>query len=178
VPDIGLTIRSLGTRVGGEPAAKALADRIERQLADIRARVAGRPRPKTLLVFGRARGSLRNIDASGGYGFLHDMLEIAGADNVLADVARQSVMMTVEMVLARAPEVIVEIEAKSPTPTPVALKWDQRSDQRAWRALPSVPAVQGGRLYLLQGEEFVVPGPRIALATERLARVIHPEVFR
>jgi hypothetical protein len=30
---------------------------------------------------------------------------------------------------------------------------------------------------MLQGEEFVVPGPRVALATERLSRTLHPEVW-
>jgi iron complex transport system substrate-binding protein len=49
--DITQTIRSLGSRVGVEDAANILADRIEKQLADIRERVANRPRPKTLLVF-------------------------------------------------------------------------------------------------------------------------------
>ena len=66
-------------------------------------RVAGRPRPKTLLVFGREPGALRHVDASGGYGFLHDMLELAGGADVLADVKQQSVEMSTEMILdARA----------------------------------------------------------------------------
>jgi iron complex transport system substrate-binding protein len=168
VPDITQTIRSLGARVGVEQGATALADRIERQLADIRARVSRLPHPKTLLVFGRDRGTLSNIDASGGYGFLHDMLEIAGADDVLADVKRQSVMMSTEMVLARAPEVIIELQYTA------ALTPDQlKAEQAAWNALPSVPAVKNGRVYLLQGDEFVVPGPRVVAATERLVKVIH-----
>src|SRR5439155_3231190 len=107
--DITDTMRSLGARVGVAPPANALAERIERQLADIRARVAKSPRPKTLLVFGRERGTLRNIDASGGVGFLHDMLETAGGADVMGDVRQQSVTMTTELVLARAPEVIIEL---------------------------------------------------------------------
>ena len=54
--DITQTIRSLGARVGVEAAGNALADRIERQLADIRARAGSSARPKTLLVFGREPG--------------------------------------------------------------------------------------------------------------------------
>src|SRR6185295_10909128 len=73
LPDITETIRSLGKRIGAATAADAEAATIERQLAETRARVAGRPRPKTLLVFGRDPGALRHIDASGGYGFLHDL---------------------------------------------------------------------------------------------------------
>ena len=149
--DIATTIRALGARVGVEANANALADRLERQLADIRARVAKSPRPRTLLVFGRDPGSLRNIDASGGDGFLHDMLEAAGGTDVLADVHRQSVMMSTEMVLTRRPDVIIELrytrgEAASD------------ADMRAWNALPSVPAVKNRKVFLLRGEEFVVPG--------------------
>ena len=171
LPDITDTIRSLGVRVGVEARANALASRIERQLADIRTRVAERPRPKTLLVFGREPGTLRNIEASGGVGFLHDMLETAGGTDALADARQQAVTMSTELVLARAPDVIIELRyARADATTP--------ADLRAWEALPSVPAVRNRRIYMLQGEEFVVPGPRVGTATERLARTLHPEVFK
>jgi iron complex transport system substrate-binding protein len=170
LPDITQTIRSLGARVGVQDAGNALADRLERQLADTRAKVTGRARPRTLLVFGREPGTLRNIDASGGVGFLHDMLESAGGANVLADVKQQSVMLSTELVLARAPEVIIELRyARGDTTA--------QSDLHAWEALLSVPAVRTHRVFMLQGEEFVVPGPRVALATERLSRTLHPEVW-
>ena len=170
LPDIMQTIRSLGARVGVEAAANALADRIERQLAGIRARVAKQPRVRTLLVFGREPGTLRNIDASGGVGFLHDMLETAGGTDVMADAKQQSVTMTTELVLARAPEAIVELRYARGSVT-------NADDLRAWSALPSVPAVKNHRVVLLEGEEFVVPGPRVGTATERLARALHPELI-
>jgi iron complex transport system substrate-binding protein len=171
LPDITQTIRSLGARVGVEGAANTLADRIERQLADIRAKARTSARPKTLLVFGREPGTLRNIDASGGVGFLHDMLETAGGANALEDVKQQSVMLSTELVLARAPDVIIELRyARGDTTTP--------TDLRAWDALPAVPAVRNHKVFMLQGEEFVVPGPRVVLATERLARALHPELFK
>src|SRR5439155_17861591 len=149
--------------------ADALANRVERQLADIRKRVAGRPRPRTLLVFGREAGTLRNIDASGGQGFLHDMLEAAGGADALGDVNQQSVMMSTEMILARAPDVIIELRYA---------RGNAAADTSAWNTLPSVPAVRNRRVYQLRGEEFVVPGPRVAAATEQLARTLHPDAFR
>jgi iron complex transport system substrate-binding protein len=169
--DIATTIRALGARVGVDANANALADRLERRLADIRARVGKSPRPRTLLVFGREPGSLRNIDASGGDGFLHDMLEAAGGTDVLADVHRQSVMMSTEMVLIRRPDVIVELRYARGDAVSDA-------DMRAWDALPSVPAVRNHKVFLLRGEEFVVPGPRVTVATERLSRTLHPEAWR
>jgi iron complex transport system substrate-binding protein len=168
--DIATTIRALGARVGVDADANALADRLERRLADIRARVARSSRPRTLLVFGREPGSLRNIDASGGDGFLHDMLEAAGGTDVLADVHRQSVMMSTEMVLTRRPDVIVELRYARGDAVSDA-------DMRAWDALASVPAVRNHKVFLLRGEEFVVPGPRVTLATERLSRALHPEAW-
>ncbi len=166
--DITTTIRTLGMRVGAAPAADALAARIERDLAAVRTAVANRPRPKTLLVFEREPGSLRNIFASGGEGFLHDMLDIAGGADVFDDVHRQSVQMSTEMVLARAPEVVIELRYSKDT--------INNSDMAAWNRLGGIPAVKNHRVILLAGEEFVVPGPRTAEATRRLAAAIHPEV--
>lgn len=169
--DITETIRMLGARVGVDAGANALAARLESQLNAVRARVAKEPRPRTLLVFGRDRGALTNIDASGGYGFLHDMLEAAGGTDALGDIRQQSVMMTTEMVLARAPDVIVELRYARDDATGDA-------DLVAWNQLASVPAVRNHRVFLLRGEEFVVPGPRVGAATERIARTLHPEAFK
>ena len=166
--DITETMRTLGTRVGAEAGANALASRVETQLADIRAQVAKSPRPKTLLVFERERRSLRNIYASGGVGFLHDMLVAAGGADAMGDIPRQSVTMSTEMVLARAPDIIIELRYS---------KDDMNdADISAWNTLSSVPAVKNHRVILLTGEEFVVPGPRVGNATRRLAAAIHPEV--
>ena len=82
---------------------------MDRSLAEIRAKTAGLPHPATLLVFERDPASLRNVYASGGYGFLHDMLEIAGGRNVFADVKQQAVQASTEMLIASKPEVIVEL---------------------------------------------------------------------
>jgi cobalamin transport system substrate-binding protein len=171
--DITRTMRSLGARVGLKEAADAAAQQIEQRLAAIGARVAGLPRPRTLLVIGRDRGSLRNVDASGGYGFLHDVLEMAGGADVLADVQRQSVVMSTEMILTRAPDAIIELHYGT------SVRPDNLdAERRVWNAVPSVPAVKSGRVYLLVGDEFVVPGPRIVIAAERFARALHPEAFK
>lgn len=171
LPDIADTIRALGARVGMPDRANALAASLEQQIADVRKRVASLPRPRTLLVFGRERGTLRGIDASGGVGFLHDMLEAAGGADALADIKQQSVTMTTEMVLARAPEVIIELRYTRGD-------LSAGGDLRAWDTLAAVPAVRNKRVYLLQGEEFVVPGPRVGGAVDRFARTLHPEAFK
>jgi iron complex transport system substrate-binding protein len=161
--DVTATIRAIGGRVGARDNAGRLADEIESRIQRVRSRVSGRPRPKTLLVFGRDSESLRGIYASGGVGFLHDMLEAAGGTDVLGDLRRQSVQATSELILARAPEVILEVREGAGV-----------RNLRAWDVLPSVPAVRTRRVYLLAGDEMVTPGPRVAVAIERIATVLHP----
>jgi iron complex transport system substrate-binding protein len=142
-------------------------------IAAIRSNLSGAAHPRTMLVFERDPSSLRNIYASGGYGFLHDMLEAAGGRNVFDDVKQQSVEVTTEIALARQPDVIIELWYGDSVK---ALDLPHR--QQAWNALGSVPAVRNHRVYELVGDEFVVPGPRVVDATRRLARTLHPERYR
>lgn len=167
LPDITATIRELGARVGSTKESDALADRIEAEIADVRTRVAGRPRPRTLLVFGRDAETLRGIYASGAVGFLHDMLDAAGGINVFADVKRQSIQTTSELAVARAPDVIVEIGVETASASGRNL--------RAWESLSSIPAVRNKRIYQLRGDGMMNPGPRISASVRRLAEVLHPE---
>ncbi|MGE0448352.1 MAG: ABC transporter substrate-binding protein [Vicinamibacterales bacterium] len=171
--DIAETMRALGDRVGVPAKGDDAARRLEQRLSSTRQRVAGRPRPRTLLVFGRQPGSLRGINASGGVGFLHDLLELAGGTNLLGDIKQPAVSVSTEMLLARAPDVIIELVYGD---SPRVDRID--AERRAWDALPAVPAVRTGRIHLLSGDEFVVPGPRVASAAERFARTLHPEVVR
>ncbi len=167
--DITSTIRDLGVRVGNVKESTDLASQIEADIADVKRRVAGRAQPRTLLVFGRDAETLRGIYASGGIGFLHDMLEAAGGTNVFADVKRQSIQTTGELAITRAPDVIVEIGVDTASSTGRNL--------RAWDTLPSIPAVRTKRIYQLRGDGMMNPGPRISASVRRVAEVLHPEAF-
>ena len=170
--DVIRTMRSLGLRVGAAANADAAADRMQSRLSMIRTRVAGRKRPRTLLVIERERGSLRGVLASGGYGFLHDLLEAAGGQDVAADITRESIDVSTEMLLARAPEAIIELHYRDDL-TPEQIE----AERRVWDRLPTMPAVKNHRVYLLAGDEFVVPGPRVIDAAQRLSRALHPDAW-
>jgi len=166
--DITATIRTLGDRIERRTEAAALAQRLDRDLADVARTVAGKPRPRTVLIFGRESGALRGIYASGGVGFMHDMLEAAGGADIFADVKRQSVQVTTEMLLTRAPEVIVEVHSGDPW---TAARIEE--ERRPWRALSSLPAVKSGRIYEIVDDRLSIPGPRIVEAVRVLVNVLH-----
>ena len=170
--DVTATMRELGRRTGHEVEAERVAQGIERELAAIRTRVAGRDRPTTLLVIGREPGMIRNVYASGGIGFLQDMIETAGGQNTFAYVEREAAQPTSEAILAATLDVIIEVRADGIL-TPEVIE----RERAVWQRLSTIPAVRTGRVHFLIGSELVVPGPRVARGTERLARVLHPDAF-
>jgi iron complex transport system substrate-binding protein len=166
--DITTTIRSLGDRIGRSSEARKVADGIEAEIRAVQTRVSGRRRPRTALLFGREPGGLRDIYATGGIGFLHDVLVAAGGEDVFSDIKRQSVQATSEQLLARRPEVIVELRASG--------DWtDARiAEERAvWRVLPGLPAVQNNRIYFLADAALLIPGPRVTRTLRLISDVLH-----
>ena len=54
---------------------------------------------------------------------------------------------------------------------------NQAAEVAVWNRLPAIPAVRNGRVHLLLGNQFVVPGPRMAEATAAIAQALHPDLF-
>ena len=166
---IMVTMRALGARTGHADQAERVASALQASIDAIKKRVDGKPRPKTLLVFGREPGSLRNIYASAGRGFLHDMLDVAGGDDVLKDIDKESAQISTEMILARAPDVILELNAATKLNDA-----DLKKVVDPWMKLSSVPAVKNKRVVILLGPGLTVPGPRVIDGIEKMSRALHP----
>ena len=164
--DITSTLRAVGKRIGHGAEADALAVQIEKDLDAVRKSVAGKPHPRTLMVFGREEASMRGLYVSGGIGFLHDMLETAGGTNVMADVKREGLQMSLEQLLARAPDVVLELR--------VTERWSaerQTREEAAWKTV-TIPAVRAGRVHFLPDEALTIPGPRVAASVKAIAAVL------
>lgn len=164
------TIGAVGRATGhAEDAAKVVAG-LRVKLEDIRRRVAGRTRPRTLLVISREPGTLRGLYASGGIGFLHDVLDLAGGANVFADVRQESVQPSQETLITRRPDAVVELH-------PDVESADLAEARRAWSALAGQPSVRTNRVHVLAGAYLAVAGPRLGDAAETIARALHPDAF-
>ena len=166
---IMVTMRALGERTGHAEQAEKVARSLQASIDAVRKRVAGKPRPKVLLVFGREPGSLRNIYASAGRGFLHDMLDVAGGEDVLQDIEKESAQISTETILARAPDVIIELNAANRLNDV-----DLKAVLDPWSTLSSVPAVRNKRVIILMGSGLTVPGPRVIDGIEKMAKALHP----
>lgn len=157
VAELGQTIEQVGALVGRAAAARALYADLQRRLDAVRARAAGRPRPKALVVVWS-----EPLVTVGPGTLAHEILELAGADNVCGDAETRFPQYPVERVLRRAPEVLV-VGSHANT-----------AQLDFWRRYPTVPAVAAGRLHAIDGDLLFRPGPRIALGAELLERLLHP----
>ena len=164
------TISAIGRVTGQTTSATRVVATLRAKLDSIRRMVAGRTRPRTLLVLSRQPGALRGLYASGSVGFLHDLLEVAGATNIFADLPQESVQPSQETLLTRRPDVVVELQ-------PGSAVADMDEARRAWSALASIPAVRDKRIHVLTGAHVVIAGPRLGDAAEAIARAVHPGAF-
>lgn len=152
-------VRRIAAATGREEQGTALETRIRADLDAVAACVAGRPRPRVLMVVGH-----RPLIVVGGRTLQHELVEIAGGTNVAADVGASFPQISLEVVADRAPEVIVD-----------AAMGSERGGQAVFASLPDLPAVRDHRVVAVDADELLRTGPRIAEAARRLARVIHPE---
>ncbi|HXG32933.1 MAG TPA: helical backbone metal receptor [Bryobacteraceae bacterium] len=166
------SIRRIGEACGVPGRAQQLIQQIRWELDQVRRRTAFLPRRRVLLVVGRTPGRIEDLIAAGRHSYLHELLEIAGGANIVADASAAYVKVSLEEVLARNPEIIVDFgDMSQAVPSP-----DRgRAVARLWSRYPNLAAVKTGRVYGVAADPFVVPGPRVAQAARRLAALLHPE---
>jgi ABC-type Fe3+-hydroxamate transport system substrate-binding protein len=77
--------------------------------------------------------------------------------------------LTLEFVLAQAPEVIIDTTMDNEDGSPTHADF--------WKALPTLPAVREGRVYQGRADQLLRPGPRAPESLKEIARFVHPERF-
>ena len=164
-------IETIGEAVGRETEAEALREAIDADLETIREAVAHKEPPRVFLVSARDARNLQNLPTMGADSFVSELVEIAGGENVYADAGRAYVSASKERVVMREPEVILEFQPGA------GLDAGEVDRLKAdWQALPSLPAVQNGRIHVIQEEFALTPGPRVGELARLLAEILHPDV--
>jgi len=158
-----------------ERGAKLVAS-IDAELAAVRKAAAGKAKPKFLFVIGRTPGRLEGLFVVGRQSFLHELIEIAGGTNAFADLDQSYAKVPLEEVLARNPEVILDIGDMADTASVTPEK--TRAVAALWSVAPSLAAVKTGRVFATPADYYFVAGPRVAQAARAFSRLFHPEPAR
>ncbi len=163
-------VRRVGVLLQTEPQAELVSAEMQYRLARVRARVAREPVVGVLLVTGRQPDALNDIATVGPRTFLHDLVAAAGGRNVFDDLFMDYGVISKEALVARAPEVIVELHGEGGDHARL-----EREVRGLWNAMPSLPAVRDGRVYAVEATYALIPGPRVVDLAERLADLLHGE---
>ena len=167
---IGQGIAEVGDLLDCADEAGALRAQFQEELARLRADTEGLPRPKVLIITGRSTHTLDTLQTAGAPSFLSDIVELAGGGNVYGDTGTRYFEASKETVVVRAPEVILEFHAGEELSDS-----DRIAFIRDWDALPSLPAVKNGRIYLITDSYAMRPGPRITGIARKIAHLLHPD---
>jgi iron complex transport system substrate-binding protein len=166
------SINDVGIATGTQHAAIQLSGSILDRLQKIRARVQPLPRVRMMFVIGRSPDRLDGLVVAGRASYLNEVIETAGGENVFRDAVAAYPAISIEEVLARNPDVIVDMGDMSDT---VGVTDEhKRSVIALWNRLPSLTAVKQHRVFPVASDIYVVPGPRVVDAAKAFAEMLHP----
>lgn len=166
IGQIEAAIRTIAHEAGREAQGDSLLEELRRHMATIRARLDGAPQRRVLMVVGQ-----NPLIAVGSGIFLDELITQAQGLNIAADAHQQWPRLSLEVAVARQPEVIIDGSMGSE-------EKDEAQLLGVWRNFPELPAVRNGRIYGRRSYTLLRPGPRLAEGFEEIARLIHPERFQ
>jgi ABC-type Fe3+-hydroxamate transport system substrate-binding protein len=143
-------VGELGELLDAGPRAHELAAELRASYDLVRAAVAGRRPRRVFCPIWRKPYMTINRDT-----YIHDMLVVAGGENVFADRAKRYPEITLDEVAASGAEVILLPDE------PYRFRHVHRADFASYADLP---AVRDGRTHLVDGKLLSWYGPRIAEA--------------
>ncbi len=160
--EVASAIRRVGEIAGRAELGRTRSERFLGRLAAIRQAVAGRDRPRVLVLVGMSTG--------GSGTFLDEMIETAGGANAAAEPVGEWrgvngwKTLSPEKVLAARPDVLV-VQAPA----------DRRDEVLStWREV-GLPAARAGRVVLYPDRGLTIPSSRSADHAARLAEILHPD---
>ena len=166
-------IAQVGQATGVDAKGKALISSLRGQLAAVRRRTDGMPRRRVMFVVGRTPGAISELIVVGRSSYLNELFEIAGGDNIFRSSIAAYPKVSMEEVMGRNPEVIVDMGEMAQTVGVTDAQ--KKAVVTLWKQYPMLEAVKRGRVFAVASDIYVVPGPRVAEAAREFARMFYSE---
>jgi iron complex transport system substrate-binding protein len=158
VEGIYRSIASLGSALNREDVARSLIAKLRAREAAVRRRVSGKPVVNVLMPVW-----YDPIMTIGKHAFMTELIEIAGGHSVTSDLPQEWPQISMETILARAPEALVLVRGSK-------MSVEQLQERPGWANLP---AVRNHRIFHVSAG-FELPSPVAFDALEDMSRQFHP----
>jgi len=165
-------IEVIGARLNKKRESEILVSKIKRSMDEIDQRIKDLKKPYVFISLWRKPGSLSNLFTCGKGSFMDELVQKAGGRNIFSDVDKNYFGVSLESILKKCPEVIIE------TVSGMNISEEERQKYISdWNDLSSIPAVRLNRVYVLTENYLQIPGPRIHEAIKCIAKTLHPAAF-
>ena len=157
------SIEQVGEIAGRPDQAKSLVASLRERTKMVETRVS---QNKPVRIFYQL--SAEPLYTAGRDAFVTDLIKRAGAISVTADIPSAWPKYSAESALAAKPDAII-------LPTGGSMG---EGNSKVAEALRNSPAVQQGRVYKINDDHLVRPGPRAVDGLEEMAVALHPDAFK
>lgn len=171
--DIKQTISIIGEKTQHQQQASKLLNAINDKVTFIAKKTQDLDRPSVMIAMGHSIGSehMKQVYIAGQHDFYNDLITVAGGQNVYKAQLPKVPSLSVEGIMQLNPSIIFDIFPEAD---------DHGSDLnqvlQQWHSLSHVDAIENNRIYIIEHNYATIPGPRIFLLLEEIARLIHPEI--
>ncbi len=157
-------IGHIGSLMGAEQRAGEIIADMKVRIEGVASRIAMTDRrPRVFFQIG-----VSPIVSAGSDTFIHELIRKAGGTNIAAGYSSYP-RFSREEVLELAPDILII--------TSMARAEVFERVKAEWARWEQIPAVSENRIHLVDSNLFDRPTPRLVDALEKLARLIHPELF-
>jgi len=155
-------LTNLGQLLGTSDKADALVAQLQQRAKAVTDKTAG-VSPETVFV----EIYSKPLMTAGKGTLIDDLVTMAGGTNVGDSAGPGFPAYSEEVLLQKDPEVYVATTGSMATPTQIGKR----------QGYDALRAVKDGRVYVIEDNLIVRPGPRLVDGLEQLAKMIHPELF-
>jgi iron complex transport system substrate-binding protein len=152
------SVTNVGQALNRVPQAAALNASLARRIEAVKARTADKPKPRVLVPVW-----YDPIVTIGKHAFITEIVEAAGARSVTDDLIPDWPQISMETVIARAPDALLLIRGGK-------ISIGMLQNRPGWSSLP---VIQAGKVYYVDSG-IQDPSPVAINALEELAREFHP----
>ena len=157
------SIELLGKITNKEQIAKNLIDSLNARLEKVKQQHLNQPaKPKVFFIVGT-----EPLITVGRKAFVTDLINLAGGQSISEDVETEWPAYSIETAISRAPEIILSPGSHSTENEPSKLTLP--------KGLEVTPAARLGKIYKIDGDLLLRPGPRIIDGLEQITKLFYPE---
>jgi len=158
--DICANFLALGALLDSKTKAEAAIAELNVRLGTISERIAGRPQPLVLCQVG-----IEPLVIVGPGSFINQAIEMAGGENIAADMGQSYPRFSKEEVIRRNPDVIMVSSMGNIAEGEIS----------KWRQFTVISAVQRDRIHAVDADQVCIPTPEMFVKTvELFTEIFHP----